>query len=106
MVPPKLASSAYDARHSATPPDPDSWGIVSAIRSSNAPTISAPLPLREQPVIATRLGSIFAAGVASSASITRLTPQAQAISAPTDLSPFTSKKKPVPRLPDWFPILL
>ena len=59
---------------------------------------SAPLPLREQPVTPIRVGSIFAAGVASSASITRLAPQAQATSDPAPLSePFTVKKKPLPR---------
>lgn len=34
----------------AAPPEPDSCGMVSAIRSSNAPATSAPLPLREHPV--------------------------------------------------------
>jgi hypothetical protein len=64
------------------PPAPDSCGIVSAIRSSNAPAISAPLPLREQPVTPSRAGSIIASGVTSSASMSRLIPQAHAIMAP------------------------
>ena len=52
--------------------------MVSTMRSSSAPASSAPLPLREQPVTATRRGSMFASGVFSSASMMRLTPHAQA----------------------------
>jgi hypothetical protein len=49
------------------------------MRSSNAPTTRAPLPLREQPLTARRDTSMPASGVTASASMTRLTPQAQAI---------------------------
>ena len=45
---------------------------------------SAPLPLREQPLTAMRFGSMFAAGVASSASMMRLTPHAHAIRERSD----------------------
>lgn len=45
----------------AAPPEPDSWTIVSAIRSSRAPTVRAPLPLREQPVTPRRFVSMMAA---------------------------------------------
>ncbi len=77
-----LASIQSETRQLAEPPEPDSCGMVSAMRSSNAPAISAPLPLREQPVTPSRAGSIIADGVAAMTSMRRLTPQAQAIIAP------------------------
>ena len=49
------------------------------MRSSKAPTTTAPLPLREQPLTASFFTSMLAAGVLSSASKMRLTPQVHAI---------------------------
>src|SRR5580704_16514134 len=73
------ALNASVIRQDAEPPPPDSCGIVRTMRSSNAPATSAPLPLREQPVTPTRVGSICALGFASRKSMKRLIPQAQAI---------------------------
>ncbi|MND07522.1 hypothetical protein D3C83_295480 [compost metagenome] len=60
--------------------------MVSLMRSSNAPTTSAPLPLREQPVTPSLVASMSEDGNDSSTSIRRLTPQAHAISAPAEWS--------------------
>src|SRR6185436_2874244 len=73
-----------DTRQVPEPPDPDSCGMVSLIRSSKAPTVNAPFPFLEQPVAPSRAVSIRAAGVFSRASMKRLTPQAQAIMAPAE----------------------
>src|SRR6185436_582216 len=73
-----------ETRQVPEPPEPGSCGMTSLMRSSYAPTASAPLPLREQPVTPSRFGSMLAAGVFSMASIKRLAPQAQAITAPAE----------------------
>ena len=71
----------FTIRNADTPPVPDSCGMPSAMRSSNAPTVNAALPLREQPVTPTAVGSMMllrpAAFSATSTSMTRLMPHAQ-----------------------------
>ena len=73
--------AVFTTRNAETPPVPDSCGIPSAMRSSHAPTVKAALPLREQPVTPTAVGSMMlfrpAAFSATSTSMTRLIPQAQ-----------------------------
>ncbi len=75
------------------PPDPPSCGSTSAMRSSNAPDTSAPLPLREHPVTPSRETSILvlSAPRSSSASTTRLTPHAHAMRPPAEcVDPYRS----------------
>ncbi len=87
-------------RQHAAPPEPDSCGIVSAMRLTSAPTMKAPLPLREQPVTPSRLVSMPVAAVpsCSSPSIRRSTPHAHAVSEPAEwLLPKRSKNLPLPR---------
>src|SRR3569832_757096 len=77
--------AVFTMRNAEPPPVPDSCGMPSAMRSSKAPTVKAALPLREQPVTPTAVGSRMllrpAAFSATSASMMRLTPQARPICA-------------------------
>src|ERR1051325_560939 len=89
-------------RQEASPPPPDSSGMVSAMRSSNAPAHSAILPAYEQPVTARRFVSIlFWSAVSTRPSMMRLTPQAQPAYAPAVLSGNKSQNGPFPRVGNW-----
>ena len=60
---------------------PDSIGMVSAMRWSNAPITKAPLPYREQPVTPIASALRMVPPDCSMTSMIRLTPQAQAASS-------------------------
>jgi hypothetical protein len=82
-----------------SPPEPDSCGIVRAIRLSKAPAMRAPLPSREHPVTAIFFVLIFALDIISRASMIRLMPHVHAVMAEAvALAPYSSKKRPTPRL--------
>src|SRR4029079_5675005 len=77
--------AVFTMRNADTPPVPDSCRVISGMRSSNAPTVNAALPLREQPVTPTAVGSMMLFRPAAFSSIrtpmTRLMPHAQPICA-------------------------
>ncbi len=77
--------SPLTPRRIGAPPVPDSTGMVSAIRWSNAPATKAPLPYREQPVTPSESPFSTPAPDCWTTSMIRLTPHDQAISSPVEL---------------------
>ncbi|GAB3848188.1 hypothetical protein GCM10027610_069400 [Dactylosporangium cerinum] len=72
-------------RKMGTPALPDSIGMVSAMRWSNAPTTNAPLPKREHPVTPIASALRIRPSDPATTSMMRLTPHAHAISRPVPL---------------------
>jgi hypothetical protein len=74
-------------RKIGAPALPDSIGMVSAIRWSNAPAASAPLPYREQPVTPIASARSTVPPDCSTTSMIRLAPHAHAANRPVLLVP-------------------